>query len=514
MATNPDNIVAKANEHFNRLIEFSKNHDPDRNLLQLETGVFEQILEIGRLAMEAHLAVQSARFEDAMVTTPNGVKLPCHSEREATIATIFGGVRFSRTYYYEDRLGHFEMDAALNIPPTGPSDFLRMLVERLANSMSYEEASALLADYFPVSKSTRSVKELFETDSRAAQDYYEQAPKAIVCEEETILVVQADGKGVPVVTKEAPVVTGTKAIKDIPGKKLRQAGAPGGNKSGPKREGKKKMATVAAVATYAPLPRTAEEIVASLFDEKNYIPAPKGHSFKRVWATMQGKDAAIAQSQTFVDQIATTDHIEHRLLLTDGEKALKNRLQAAYPGYTHILDLIHALSYLWLAAGAWFGSGTAKEEAWVRGATLRLLRGEANAVIEEIFDWAEAVKSASKIDALEMAGWYLHNNLKSMRYDVYLANGWPIATGMVEGACRHIVKDRCERSGQRWTQIGVEGMLRLRCIEENGDWESYHAYRILQRHAHVYGRQPVPPVDDMKADVYHFRTEAKWATAA
>jgi hypothetical protein len=526
LATNPDDIVAQARGQFNRLMEYSEQMDSNRSFLELEACVLKQALEIGRLAMEAHLACQSPLHKHATACDRDGVERRYHSERRGSCQTICGVVPFLRSYYWGEGSGHCEMDAALNLAPNGPSDFLRMLKERLSNSMAYEDASKFLADYFPVSKSTRCIQELFSTDCQETQAYYEQCPIPMIDAQETILVVQADCKGVPMVLGSCVATQGS-IDAHLPGKK----------KSGPKREGKKKMATVVTVATYAPLARTGEQIVSSLFDDKTYIPAPKGHSFKKVWATMKGKDAAIGQSQTFVKQ-AMSPTTEHRVLLTDGERALKDRVRSAYPGFTHVLDLIHVMSYLWLGAGAQFGANTAAEKAWVRGATLRLLRGEADTVVEELYVWAEAAKAPnggcanptakapnggcanptakapSKYQPLEKAAWYLDGNLGSMRYDEYLANGWPIATGMVEGACRHVVKDRCERSGQRWTEEGVEGMLRLRCVEENGDWEAYHAYRIRTRQETFYRRNPQPQIDEGKTDVYRFNTEIKWAEAA
>ena len=74
-----------------------------------------------------------------------------------------------------------------------------------------------------------------------------------------------------------------------------------------------------------------------------------------------------------------------------------------------------------------------------------------------------------------------------MDYPTYLAQGWPIASGVIEGACRHFVKDRCELSGMRWTQVGAENLLRLRAVAENGDWDAYHRYRQQQRHCRLYG---------------------------
>jgi hypothetical protein len=502
LTANPEDIVAQAKEKFSSLVNMALRSDVAICMRELEQTIMSDVLELGRLLVATVLAVQAPTHKHESALHRDGAVLPYHSERIGHYQTIFGTVPFSRSYYWSSGPGHYEMDAILNLPPTGPSDFLRMFLERLSLSMSYEESSNLVAEYFPVSKSTRCVQELFEMDSQDATDYYAQSPKPTVAVGETILVVQADCKGVPVVRvasqdDAAPV----------------ESVLPGKLKGPPKREGKKKMATVVAVATYAPIERTADQIVDSLFEKKSYQPAPSGHSFKRVWATMQGKEAAVAQSRTFVGQVLGA-LIMHRVLLTDGEVALKRRFGEAYPDYTHVLDLLHALSYLWLAAEAKFGAKSGAATGWVRAATLRLLQGGAPGVVDELYGWAESTEIASKFQPIEKAAWYLDSNLSSMRYDEYLAKGWPIATGMIEGACRHVVKDRCERSGQRWTEAGVEGMLRLRCVEENGDWGAYHEYRIRQRQRRVHGRNPQPPATKSSEDVYRFKTEIQFATAA
>ena len=74
-----------------------------------------------------------------------------------------------------------------------------------------------------------------------------------------------------------------------------------------------------------------------------------------------------------------------------------------------------------------------------------------------------------------------------MNDDEYLAAGWPIGTGVIEGACRHLVKDRCELSGMRWSKEGAEALLQLRSVAENGDWNEFHAYRRAQRRLTLYG---------------------------
>lgn len=72
---------------------------------------------------------------------------------------------------------------------------------------------------------------------------------------------------------------------------------------------------------------------------------------------------------------------------------------------------------------------------------------------------------------------YFESHRKRMKYDEYLAEGDPIATGVIEGACRHLVKDRLERSGMRWTQAGAQALLNLRALRQSSNWDEFH-----QRH--------------------------------
>ncbi len=101
--------------------------------------------------------------------------------------------------------------------------------------------------------------------------------------------------------------------------------------------------------------------------------------------------------------------------------------------------------------------------------------------------------SASKNEKLKAICKFLQNNQHRMRYDEYLAAGYPIASGVIEGACRHFVKDRMERAGMRWTMEGAQAMLDLRSIALNGDWDGFTQYRIqretkrLYPHAEVIG---------------------------
>ena len=73
-----------------------------------------------------------------------------------------------------------------------------------------------------------------------------------------------------------------------------------------------------------------------------------------------------------------------------------------------------------------------------------------------------------------------------MRYDEYLREGYPIASGVIEGACRHYVKDRLERSGMRWTRAGAQAMPDVRSEFLNGDWASFQNHRIERETQGMY----------------------------
>jgi len=158
------------------------------------------------------------------------------------------------------------------------------------------------------------------------------------------------------------------------------------------------------------------------------------------------------------------------------------------------LDFIHANEYLWKVANALFGETNDHRFEWMRSHTLQLLSGQTQLLSAEFRSLATQPKiSQSKRTQLLKTANYFERNLPFMDYPTYLSNGYPIASGVIEGACRHFVKDRCELSGMRWTQVGAENLLRLRAVAENGDWDAYHIYRKQQRHRRLYGSSVSKP---------------------
>jgi hypothetical protein len=222
-----------------------------------------------------------------------------------------------------------------------------------------------------------------------------------------------------------------------------------------------------------------------------------------VRATLAGKDVALTR---LAQRAAQREHpaVQHRVALTDGAEALQQRMAAHLPGHTLVLDVIHAAEYLWDAANALLGERDPRRTAWVRGHLLALLAGHTATVIDALRQAADAPTcTAGQREALRRASAYYQRNAPYMRYHEYLARGWPIGTGVVEGACGHLVKDRMQQAGMRWTEAGAQALLDLRAVRLNEDWDAYWQFHRRRQHARLYGAAGPPPaaVEDQALDL-------------
>ena len=159
--------------------------------------------------------------------------------------------------------------------------------------------------------------------------------------------------------------------------------------------------------------------------------------------------------------------------------------------FTLILDFVHANEYLWKVANSLFGENGAQRDLWVAEQTLQMLSNHTDHVIADLRTLLHTQPlNASQRNIITKTAHYFQRNLPFMDYQTYLQQGLPIASGVIEGACRHLVKDRFELSGMRWTYQGAESLLHLRAVAENDDWEDYHAFRKQRRHKRLYPSHP------------------------
>jgi hypothetical protein len=455
----------------------------------IERGLFRSLLKLGAKFLLLFFVTRAQNSSREPLQMEDGQEVPYHSEKKRTHFSIFGKLPFWRPYFYKSGVGgQSPLDAELSLGSDRYSDFLREVAEYLGVYVAYSKATDLQARFFDLELSTRVLQQIIDTDAVDVEAFYAQKPPPSPDEESEILVIQADGKGVPMVL-ETPVEPQVRLGK------------------GQKR-GRKKEAVVTSVYTIASAPRTPEEVVASYFHQDSKPVAktadskrPKPQN-KHVWATLEGKDVALARLAKQV-MARQGDHIQGQAALCDGCEALQTRLEAQFPDFTLLLDFIHADEYLWKVANSLLGETNEQRTAWVAHRALQMLSGETEQIIAEFRRFAqEPQRTASQRKQLTQTANYFERNLPYMDYPTYLAKGWPIASGVIEGACRHLVKDRMELSGMRWTQNGAENLLHLRAVAENEDWDAFHDFRKRQRHARLYNI-PFPSLDSPAAQSLH-----------
>ena len=154
---------------------------------------------------------------------------------------------------------------------------------------------------------------------------------------------------------------------------------------------------------------------------------------------------------------------------------------------TILIDCVHVLEYLWGACWSFFDEGDPAAESWVKEKALAVLEGKASIVAASIRRKA----TRQNLDSNDRSGAdrcadYLHNKAPYLDYPAALKNGWPIGTGVIEGACRHLVKDRMDRTGARWGLQGAEAVLKLRALRSNGDFDSYWQFHLAHEQQRVH----------------------------
>ena len=176
------------------------------------------------------------------------------------------------------------------------------------------------------------------------------------------------------------------------------------------------------------------------------------------------------------------------IALMDGQESLWNMLET-FPGaedIVEILDILHVTPRIWSAAKLFHESHSAQTK-FVYEQTGRILNGEVKSVVHSLRSLATRRKlSKKKTAALDVICNYLTKNAERMRYNEYLAAGYPIASGVIEGACRHVVNDRRERTGMSWTRSAAQAMLNLRAIWSSNHWDAFVKYRVEKESDHLY----------------------------
>jgi hypothetical protein len=455
----------------------------DAGMSELERESERRGREILRLALQAHIDARGdGDIGEAIVLVgeQESVRLTHKRLHTRPLVTLFGEVRVTRVGY--SARGHeaiHPLDAQLRLPGRLWSYECQRRLIRSVICGPFDEAIALVGEITGTTIPKRSAEQLVHDAAVDFDTFYAgRAQAAIGPADGEILVGAIDCKGIPMVKPDGAI----KVARRTKGEKAN----------------KKKMATVAAVHSQPPIHRTPTEVIDSLFATQHPSERPKRPkpTRKRVSASLTaGKDAFIADVKAEMTR-RDPDHERTWVILTDGERALQRRVIASFENVTLVLDLLHVLDKLWKVAHTLHAEGSPEAEAFVKARTERILCGMTGQVVKGLRQIMTKRRIAGvKAKTIHGVCDYLYRNRERMRYDEYLRNGWPIASGTVEGACKNLIRDRFERSGMRWTPQTAEALLKLRATHLSGDLDDYWEHHITHDQQRLYRRdvwQPTP----------------------
>ena len=400
-----------------------------------------------------------------------------------TVVTWFGPVTVRRLAYRAPGAPNLHpADAALNLPARRYSWQVQQAAVRYALAGSYEQAQLWLQDLTGVSIGKQQLEQILSEAAAGAPEFYPSRPAA-QAPPGLPLAISADGKGVAMRPGARRADTARKARKRTP------AFASGSRLGTGEKTGQKRIAETGSVFDVQPPdePRTPEQILGRAPGQ----PGPQGPGAVNRWYIA---DITASRAQTIAavfDQAERRDpgHTRPWIALVDGDRHQIDviRDQAAARGITVtvLVDFIHVLEYLWKAAWCSCPPRDPAAEDWVTAQGLDILHGRTGEVITRIqaltaADPPRPGSEHAKIIRTTLA--YLTAKEPYLDYPRALAEGWPIATGVIEGACRHLVQDRMGITGARWSLPGAQAMLWLRAIRANGDLPAYWTWHTTREH--------------------------------
>jgi hypothetical protein len=459
----------------------------------VERGVFARLLAMGRAAVDLFLDAQGDGDLGPSVTSEEDVVLHrSDTVVERPLRTVFGEHALYAYVYAQGSKKKIELrpiDARINLPEGKASYLLQEFTQLFCVEKAFRVGARQFETVFGQKLSVDVLEDINRALGEQADRFLGQLPTPPANEEGEILVTTADGKGVPLVKEDAEKV-------------------PAFDKK--ERPGNRRMATLGCVYTVDRYVRTPEQIVAALFRDDT-VPQPPDRPepcFKRYRAYFaeagaEGEQTVPSAYPTWawIAQEVTTRHQSGQPIvrLMDGQPSLweaanvcldefVTEVQAARkpPPLVDILDIIHVSGYVWKAAKA-FHSHKEQQEAFAHERLLRILRGDVAGVITGIRRMASQRNlKGEALKAVTTACNYFETNAQRMRYDEYLQAGYPIASGVIEGACRHIIKDRMEQGGMRWTLEGAEAMLNVRAVLASSESENFSRWRPAEEVKRVH----------------------------
>lgn len=470
MSSNSESIAQGLHSELDELIRsVSQVEGAQPSAHETEEQLWKGIRELGRGLMQLRFkACHEAEVVHDRIEV-NGTCYEYERTSQRRYVSLFGEVQVERAYYLNTEQGGWcPLDALLSLPTRSYSDSVQERLSEVSVWVPQDHSLALVERWLGLKIPKGSLQSSASDQALYVEEYYQQREGVLVPAQDSILVATADGKGMPMTRQDSPPI---------------QARRGKGNKKTAKKE-----AIVTALYSVTPYVRDSQDILQALLPDAFDTPRPSTKrprpSGKQTFGTLDGKTAALSHLAQQVAQRDTSQFV-YRVALTDGADALQQQMLTHLPDFILVLDIIHVTEYLWDAATVRWGETAPERLPWMAQALTWLLEDHLDDLLN-LLDAQAPDLTPTQQTTLARVSAYLRRNQPFMDYQRYLALGWPIGTGVVEGACRHLVKDRFEQAGMRWSLPGAQTMLDLRTVAFNGDWQAFQRFRREQSHRERY----------------------------
>jgi hypothetical protein len=471
--------LLEGEKQVKELFEYVRSEAENLEAYEMERAIFAKLMRIGLSAMKGYLAEKGTGDVGEELKVEGVVMKKESLLRGRTYYSVFGKLEVPCSCYRaEGHEGVRPLDAQANLPERSYSYVLQEWMDLLCLRDSFEEGEVSLDKLLGLKVASSRFEVVSRESSRDYEGFYESREVPEPESEGELQVLSFDGKGVPVIKREAA------KLQSRLGK-------------GEKRQ-KKKEAMVGVSYTVGPSVRTAEEVAENLvYPErgkelrKEADKAPVRAQNIRRLASVERSRQEVMEEMIRDAQARDPEHQRPWVVLMDGALNLWSLLRVLLAGikFVGVLDIIHVGEYLWEVAKALYGEQSAQGKRWVYEHLVLILKGRVGWVIGGLKQTLSKQQlKASQRQAVEKAIGYFEHRREWMRYDEYLKAGYPIGTGVVESSCGHVVKDRMEGTGRRWSVPGAEALLLLRSIYTSGDWEAYWQAHMGMERRRLYGK--------------------------
>jgi hypothetical protein len=484
-APSVDELERRVQEEFEALLQYVKQRATEPGLtsfMLIEKQLWEKVMALGRAVTVLFLGIR-----ERQVAAKGPIKVWERHFRPApkqarNLTTLFGTVRYWRQYMQEvsaevDRRGFYPLERALGLMADRVSFNVLSAAVRLATKLVYAQVHTTLEMFMPNAPSTEVIEQAVLGFGSHSERWFEQAPPPSQDGADgEVLVIGIDSKGAPTATESELKRRRGKRRKSLcTGSKRHRGRERRGRwpKRPRRRKGdKSKNARMATLVLMYTLKREGDLL---LGPRNSWVYAsfgPKRHAFAiaRREAAKRGFGPDSGKLVQFV---------------SDGDNDLE-RYRAEYlPHAQQTLDVIHVVEKLWTAGECFYAEGSVELTAWVHGHKKRLYAGKVRSVVQELNDRLKSIPKTGpgnkgKRDRLEEIIEYLDKRIEQMNYHELLAQDLEICSGPTEGAVKNVIGKRCDHGGMRWIRERAEALLKLRCIEINGDWERFAEFAHKQ----------------------------------